>query len=150
MQLRRKVLWRWTFATHRLSPESECIDYAFNIDRKPPLDRRAEQFKTVALASPLFLVRVTMECGFSLVNRNYCAGAYFRLNGILWTMKLISTSEAARRLNVTPSRVRAMIASGRLKAMRVGIMWLIDPKDLEAVKDRKVGRPRKARKSVKR
>ena len=65
-------------------------------------------------------------------------------------MKLISTSEAARRLNVTPSRVRAMIASGRLKAMRVGIMWLIDPKDLEAVKDRKVGRPRKAHKSVKR
>ena len=43
-----------------------------------------------------------------------------------------------------------MIARGRLKAMRVGIMWLIDPKDLEAVKDRKVGRPRKARKNAKR
>jgi hypothetical protein len=43
-----------------------------------------------------------------------------------------------------------MIANGRLKAMRVGIMWLIDPKNLEAVKDRKVGRPRKARKSPKR
>lgn len=43
-----------------------------------------------------------------------------------------------------------MIASGRLKAMRVGIMWLIDPKGLEAVKDRKVGRPRKARKVTKR
>jgi len=27
-------------------------------------------------------------------------------------------------------------------------MWLIDPKDLDAVKDRKVGRPRKARKSI--
>lgn len=39
-----------------------------------------------------------------------------------------------------------MIARGRLKAMRVGIMWLIDPKDLEAVKDRKVGRPRKSSK----
>jgi hypothetical protein len=25
-------------------------------------------------------------------------------------------------------------------------MWLIDPKDLDDVKDRKVGRPRKARK----
>jgi len=65
-------------------------------------------------------------------------------------VKLISTAEAAKRLNVTPSRVRAMIARGRLKAMRIGIMWLIDPKDLAAVKDRKVGRPRKARKSTKR
>ena len=42
-----------------------------------------------------------------------------------------------------------MIASGRLKATKVGIMWLIDPKDLEAVKDRKVGRPRKMRKTAK-
>ena len=39
-----------------------------------------------------------------------------------------------------------MIARGRLKAMRVGIMWLIDPKDLDAVKNRKVGRPRKTAK----
>jgi hypothetical protein len=37
-----------------------------------------------------------------------------------------------------------------LKAMKVGREWLIDPKDLDAVKDRKVGRPRKARKSSKR
>jgi excisionase family DNA binding protein len=65
-------------------------------------------------------------------------------------VKLISTAEAAKRLNVTPSRVRAMIARKRLKAIRVGIMWLIDPKDLEPLKDRKVGRPRKARKSSKR
>lgn len=64
-------------------------------------------------------------------------------------MKLISAAEAAKRLNVTSSRVRKMIASGRLKATKVGIMWLIDPKDLEAVRDRKVGRPRKARKSTK-
>jgi excisionase family DNA binding protein len=76
----------------------------------------------------------------------YCAGAPFRQNDILWTVKLISTAEAAKRLNVTPSRVRAMIARGRLKAMRVGIMWLIDPKDLDAVKNRKVGRPRKTAK----
>ena len=64
-------------------------------------------------------------------------------------MKLISAAEAATRLNVTSSRVRKMIASGRLKATKVGIMWLIDPKDLEVVKDRKVGRPRKARKTPK-
>ena len=64
-------------------------------------------------------------------------------------MKIIGTAEAARRLNVTQSRVRAMIDAGRLKAMRVGREWLIDPKDLDAVKDRKVGRPRKSRKSTK-
>jgi len=46
--------------------------------------------------------------------------------------------------------VRAMIDAGRLKAIRVGREWLIDPKDLEAVKDRKVGRPRKTRKGAKR
>jgi len=64
-------------------------------------------------------------------------------------MKLISAAEAANRLNVTSSRVRKMIASGRLKATKVGNMWLIDPKDLDAVKNRKVGRPRKSRKSSK-
>ena len=64
-------------------------------------------------------------------------------------MKVISTAEAAKRLNVTQSRVQKMIAAKRLKATKVGNLWLIDPKDLEAVKDRKVGRPRKARKSTK-
>ena len=37
--------------------------------------------------------------------------------------------------------------SKRLKAVKVGGAWLIDPKDLDAVKVRKVGRPRKARKA---
>jgi excisionase family DNA binding protein len=65
-------------------------------------------------------------------------------------MRIISTTEAAKRLNVTPDRVRKMIEANRLKAIKVGREWLIDPKDLDAVKDRKVGRPRKARKSIKR
>jgi len=64
-------------------------------------------------------------------------------------MKIISTAEAARRLGVTPDRVRKMIEAKRLKAIKVGREWLIDPKDLEAVKYRKVGRPRKARKKEK-
>ena len=64
-------------------------------------------------------------------------------------MKIIGTAEAAKRLNVTVSRVQKMIAAKRLKAIKVGREWLIDPKDLEAVKDRKVGRPRKARKTAK-
>lgn len=40
-----------------------------------------------------------------------------------------------------------MIVAKRLKAIKVGREWLIDPKDLDALKDRKVGRPRKARKT---
>ena len=64
-------------------------------------------------------------------------------------MRIISTAEAAKRLGVTQSRVQKMIAAKRLKAIKVGREWLIDPKDLDAVKDRKVGRPRKVRKSTK-
>jgi excisionase family DNA binding protein len=59
-------------------------------------------------------------------------------------MKIISTTEAAKRLGVTADRVRKMIEAKRLKATKLGNVWLIDPKDLEAVKDRKVGRPRKS------
>ena len=65
-------------------------------------------------------------------------------------MKIITTVEAAKRLKVSPSRVRALIQAKRLKAFKYGREWLIDPKDLEAVKDRKVGRPRKSRKNGKR
>jgi excisionase family DNA binding protein len=65
-------------------------------------------------------------------------------------MKIIGTAEAAKRLGVTQSRVQKMIAAKRLTAIKVGREWLIDPKDLDAVKDRKVGRPRKSRKATKR
>jgi len=64
-------------------------------------------------------------------------------------MKLINTAEAARKLGVTANRVRALIHSKRLKASRFGRDWLIDPKDLSAVKKRTPGRP-KSRKSTKR
>ena len=64
-------------------------------------------------------------------------------------MKIISTAEAAKRLGVTADRVRKMIEAKRLKATKLGNVWLIDPKDLDAVKDRKPGRPRKARKATK-
>jgi len=63
-------------------------------------------------------------------------------------MKIITTTEAAKRLGVTPTRVRALIEAKRLKAFKYGREWLIDPKDLEAVKVRKVGRPKKARKGA--
>jgi len=65
-------------------------------------------------------------------------------------MRIISTAEAAKCLGVTTDRVRKMIVAKRLRAIKVGREWLIDPKDLDAVKDRKVGRPRKARTTSKR
>jgi excisionase family DNA binding protein len=52
-----------------------------------------------------------------------------------------TTTTAAAELGVTPGRVRAMIAAGRLKAIRAGRDWLIDPKALAAVRERKPGRP---------
>jgi len=42
-----------------------------------------------------------------------------------------------------------LIRAKRLKAIKVGREWLIDPKDLDAVKERKVGRLRKSRKRTK-
>jgi len=39
--------------------------------------------------------------------------------------------------------VRALIEAKHVKATKLGNVWLIDPKDLETVKDCKVGRPRK-------
>ena len=56
-------------------------------------------------------------------------------------MKLLSTNEVAERLNVTPQRVRAMIAAGRLPAQKVGRDHLIEETDLALVADRKPGRP---------
>ena len=62
-------------------------------------------------------------------------------------MNIISTAEAARRLGITANRVRALIEAKRLKAIKVGREWLINPKDLAAVSNRKPGRP-KSRKQV--
>jgi excisionase family DNA binding protein len=102
-----------------------------------------------ALASPLFFgagdFRYTIfDCQAIYVGVTIIFSGWYT-----WAMKIISTAEAARRLGVTANRVRAMIEAKRLKATKVGNVWLIDPKDLDAVKDRKVGRPRKSRKSVK-
>jgi excisionase family DNA binding protein len=55
--------------------------------------------------------------------------------------ELLTTTRAAAELGVTPGRIRAMIAAGRLKATRAGRDWLLVPKSLDAVRDRKTGRP---------
>ena len=91
----------------------------------------------------------TIETGLSLVKKIMPISGYFCGMLYLGQMKIISTAEAARRLGVTANRVRVLIRSKRLKATKVGHDWLIDPKDLDPVKERKVGRPRKSRKGTK-
>jgi len=56
----------------------------------------------------------------------------------------MTVNEAAEKLGITPARVRALIASGRLKAKRHGQRaWEINAIDLRAVRHRKNGRPKK-------
>jgi len=59
-------------------------------------------------------------------------------------MKIITVQDAAARLGITRERVYKLIADGRLPALRFGRDWIIQEKDLERVKDRRPGRPRKA------
>lgn len=58
-------------------------------------------------------------------------------------MDLIGTKEASERLEISQKRVQALIKNGQLPAEKVGRDWLIKESDLELVKERKVGRPKK-------
>jgi excisionase family DNA binding protein len=55
--------------------------------------------------------------------------------------QLLTTDQAAARLEVTAGRVRAMISAGRLPAQQFGRVYLIKAADLKLVAERKVGRP---------
>lgn len=55
---------------------------------------------------------------------------------------MLTTTEAAARLGISPRRVLALIKTGRLRARKFGRDWQIDPKDLEPVKVRKPGYPK--------
>jgi len=61
-------------------------------------------------------------------------------------MTLLTTTEAARILGVTPGRVRAYIAEKRLRAQRagrtqVGRDWMIREIDVQRFQRRPPGRP---------
>src|SRR3954451_24557382 len=43
----------------------------------------------------------------------------------------LTTREAAERLNVNQSRVRALVASGVLEARRIGSQWVIDDESVD-------------------
>lgn len=58
-------------------------------------------------------------------------------------MDLLTTKEVADRLGVTIKRIQAMIRDGRLPAEKLGRDYVIREQDLELVRDRKPGRPRK-------
>ncbi len=58
-------------------------------------------------------------------------------------MKLLTAKQAAQILGVDDSRVRVLIREGRLPAQKVGRDWVILEPDLEFVRVRKPGRPKK-------
>jgi excisionase family DNA binding protein len=61
-------------------------------------------------------------------------------------MPEISVSEAARRLRIGEQRVRALAASGRLPARRLGHAWALDSAAVDArIKGARRGRPLSAR-----
>lgn len=61
-------------------------------------------------------------------------------------MALISTKDAAERLKLSARRVQELVKDGRIPAQMIGGVYMIDHRDLKLVKDRKPGRPRKAKK----
>ena len=61
-----------------------------------------------------------------------------------FVMELLTTTEAAKRLHVTPIRVRQMIREGKIEAKQVGRDYVIEESSLELVKTYgKAGRPAK-------
>jgi excisionase family DNA binding protein len=57
--------------------------------------------------------------------------------------QILSTTEAARELGISADRVRALIQSGRLPAHKLSREWAIMRSDLDPVRDRRPGRPRR-------
>lgn len=57
----------------------------------------------------------------------------------------LTVAQAAAELGVSPVRVRALIAAGRIATTRFGNSHAIDPRALAAVRVRRTGRPAKAR-----
>jgi excisionase family DNA binding protein len=58
-------------------------------------------------------------------------------------MKLLGTKEASERLAVSQQRIQALIKNGQLPAEKVGRDWLIKENDLELIRNRRAGRPKK-------
>lgn len=63
---------------------------------------------------------------------------------------MLSVSQAAERLGVTSSRVRAMIKDGRLFAFKCGKAWIVQEEDVldRLSKKPHAGRPRKREQNI--
>ena len=57
--------------------------------------------------------------------------------------KTFTTATAATELGVSVRRVQAMIKAGRLVAQKHGRDWIIEAAALDAVRERKPGKPPK-------
>jgi len=59
-------------------------------------------------------------------------------------MKELTVAQAAKKLGISPARVRHLILAGRMKARPLNPrLLLIDPAELAKVRVRKPGRPKK-------
>ena len=61
-------------------------------------------------------------------------------------VELVTVKEAAQILGITIGRVHQLIADERLPAEKLGSQFTIKKADLELVRERKVGRPKKEKK----
>lgn len=66
-----------------------------------------------------------------------------RLSDCNHMTKYLTTNSVAEELGVTQRRVVQYIAAGQLRATRRGRDWFIRPADIEAVRVRTPGRPKK-------
>ncbi len=57
--------------------------------------------------------------------------------------KLLSVKDAAAALGFSEQRIKQLIYEERLRAEKIGNQWIIVEADLETVKDRQTGRPKK-------
>jgi excisionase family DNA binding protein len=55
----------------------------------------------------------------------------------------MTAGQVAKTLKLSHSRVMQFIRSGRLPAKKIGVQWFIEHADLDKVRVRKPGRPKK-------
>lgn len=75
--------------------------------------------------------------------KNFVLTNSFEILYFINCMKLIGTKEASVKLNISQTRVQALIKANRLPAEFVGRDWVIKEEDLKLVEKRKNGRPKK-------
>ena len=56
--------------------------------------------------------------------------------------EVITVSQAAKLLKVTPRRIQALINTGKLPAKMFGSVWMLFEKDVTSHKPGKAGRPK--------